>query len=243
MAAITFHINNFNAASTVDPTLISHGAGSGLGFYGGGFGISVPVGQYQDTTYVTNSNGTASGVRGQNTKYTAISGLAFNGGTAIGTSGAPNYYAPLRVNFNHSAAVRVQNCKLRIFDRNDISNMASGVTTQVYEVRHPHPTEGQSATLGPLAHRGIVTHGWTEYDPAEAMTDMTFTSSPGVSGLNTVAGETLPSGGDAGYYNWSTNEGAAHESINHDWYLALSASPDSIGSKTDYALYFTCEYL
>jgi hypothetical protein len=243
MAAITFHINNFGAASSMsDPTLISHGVGSGLGFYGGGFGISVPVAQYQDTTYVTNANGTASGIRGNNTKYTSASGLSFNGATTIGSSGAPNYYAPLRVRFNHSEAVRVQNCKLRVFDRNDISRQASGVTTQVYEVRHPHPTEGESATYGPLDHRGIATHGWYEYDPVDSMTDMDLTASPGVSGLNTVAGETLPSG-DGTYHNWITNEGAAHQSVDHDWYLALSASPDSIGSKTDYGLYMTLEYL
>jgi hypothetical protein len=242
MAAITFHINNFGAASTVDPTLISHGVGSGLGFFGGGFGISVPVAQYQDTTFVTNSNGTTSGIRGNNTKYTSISGLAYNGGTAIGTSGAPNFYAPLRVSFNHSEAVRVQNCKLRIFDRNDISQQASGVTTQVYEVRHPHPTEGEAATYGSLDHRGIGNHGWHEYDPEDAMTDMDLTASPGLSGLNTVVGEILPTG-DGSFFNWKTNEGAAHESLNHDWFLALSASPDSIGSKTDYGLYMTLEYL
>ena len=112
----------------------------------------------------------------------------------------------------------------------------------MYEVRHPHPTEGDNANLGALDHRGIATHDWYEFDPTEAMTDMSITSSPGLSGLNTVAGETLASG-DGIYLNWLTNEGAAHESIRHDWYLALSASPDSIGSKTDYGLYFTCEYL
>lgn len=242
MASITFHVNNFGAAATGDPTLISHGAGSGLGFYGGGFGISVPVGSYQDTTYVTNANGTASGVRANNTKYTSVSGLSYNGGSEINNSGTPSYYAPLRVRFSHSSAVRTQNVKLRAFDRNDIGNMPSGVTTKVYEIRHPHPTEGESATYGALDHRGISNHGWYEFDPAESMSDMDLTSSPGVSGLNTVAGETLPTG-DGSYYNWITNEGSAHESTIHDWFLAISASPDSIGSKTDYALYVTMEYL
>lgn len=242
MASITFHVNNFGAAATGDPTLISHSVGSGLGFYGGGFGISVPVGSYNDTTYVTNANGTTEGVRANNTKYTSASGLSFNGGSAINNSGTPNYYAPLRIRFEHSSAVRTQNVKLRIFDRNDISKQASGVTTQVYEVRHPHPTYGDTATAGALDHRGIANHSWQEYDPADSMFDMTLTPSPGVSGLNTIAGETLPTG-DGTYYNWMTNEGSAHESKWHDWYLAVSASPDSIGSKTDYAMYFTCEYL
>ena len=38
-------------------------------------------------------------------------------------------------------------------------------------------------------------------------------------------------------------EGAGHQSLQHDWYVALSASPESIGSKTDFGLYFTLEYL
>jgi len=244
MAAITFHINNFNAASAFDdPTLISHGDGSGLGFYGGGFGISVPVAQYQDTTFVTNSNGTASGIRGNNTKYTSASGLSYNSATSIGNSGVPNYYAPLRVSFTHDEEVAVQNCKLRIFDRNDISKQASGVTTQVYEVRHPHPTEGEvPGSYGALDHRGVANHGWHQYVFGQAMADMTLTPSPGLSGLNTVTGETQPSG-DGAYYNWLTDDGPSHSGLQHDWYLALSASPDSIGSKTDYGLYMTLEYL
>lgn len=246
MPSITFHVNNHLSASDDDPTLIEHTEGSGLGFYGGGFGISVPVGQYQDTTFVVNANGTEFDIKAQNMKYTSVSGNSPNGGTEVDNSGTPNYYAPLNIKFTNDDPVRVQNCKLRIFDRSDINNQATGVTTQVYEVRHPHPTEGESATYGALDHRGItqddIQHSWVEYGPMETMSDMTLTSSPGVSGLNTVAGETLPTG-DGTYYNWIWNEGAAHEAKIHDWYIALSASPDSIGSKTDYGLYFTLEYL
>ena len=41
MAAITFHINNIDAATnqTTEATLIDHVGGSGLGFYGGGHGM------------------------------------------------------------------------------------------------------------------------------------------------------------------------------------------------------------
>jgi len=242
MAAITFHVNENGITGPSDTTLINHSAGSGLGFFGNGFGISVPVGQFQDQTYVTNSNGTASGVKAGNTKYMSVSGVSHNGGSEVDNENIPNYYAPLNVRFSHSEAVRVQNCKLRIFDRSDIENQASGVTTKVYEVRHPHGTAGNTANIGPLALRGVSTHDWFEFDPEENISDMTFTTSPGVSGLNTSAGDTLPTT-DGGVYNWTTQEGAAHESIQHDWYIALSASPDSIGSKTDYGLYFTLEYL
>ena len=248
MAEITFHANQNGMASSDDATLIQHAGGSGLGFFGGGFGISVPVGQYQDTSYVTNGDGTSSGVRVNNTKWASSnvipnSGVSANGGATIGLSGMPNDYAPLRISFSHSEAVKVQNCKLRIFDRNDISKPASGVSTKVFECRHPQPNEAHNGQSGTLAFRGVTGFAWSEFDPTEAQFDLDFTPSPGMSGLNTSAAETLPSGLADGSINWLTNQGAAHESLRHDWYVAMSASPDSIGSKTQYGLYFTLEYL
>lgn len=251
MAEIKFYGNENGIASSTDATLIEHTAQSGIGFFGAGFGISVPVGSYQDNTFVTNSNGTTSGIKLNNVKYMDTdaagypgSGFSHNGASAIGNSGLPNYYAPLKIQFTHTTGVRVQNCKLRIFDRNDITRHASGVTTKVYEVRHPHPQPVHNVGSGTLTHRGITDFGWTEFDPADPeVADLTFTASPGLSGLNTSAAETLPSGLDDGTINWLTNEGAAHVSNTHDWFVALSASPDSIGSKTDFGLYFTLEYL
>jgi len=239
MAQIKFYANIAGIASTGDPTLINHGAGSGIGLFGAGYAISVPVGEYQDSTWVTNSNGTASDqYQLNNTKFTSVSGVSFNGGAELQNWKVPNYYAPLKISFIHDTAVRVQNCKLRIFDRNDIGNMASGVVTKVYEVRHPN---GSTSASG-LAHRGIGNHSWVEFDPEEAMFDMVLTSSPGLSGLNTVAGEVVPAT-EAGFTSWNTQLGAALQSTRHDWFLMLSASPDSIGSKTNYAAWFSCEYL
>lgn len=239
MANITFWGNINGGISTSAPSGINHGAGSGLGFYGAGYGISVPVGQYQDSTWVTNGNGTATDqYQLNNTKYADSGTVSYNGGTAIQNFNMPNYYAPLNIRFTHTEAVRVQNCKLRIFDRNDISKQASGVTTKVYEVRHPN---GSTSASG-LAFRGDSSHNWKTFDPEEGMIDAAFVSSPGMSGLNTSAGDTLPTG-EYGFYNYFTKEGSAHQSTRHDWYVGLSASPDSIGSKTSYGLYFTCEYL
>ena len=246
MPTITFHTNDFGAAATDDPTLIEHTQGSGLGFFGGSFGISVPVGEYQDATFVVNSNGTASGVKASNTKFVKDyappgSGVEWNS-SEVGNSGLPNYAAPLNIRFEHDEGIRVQNCKLRIFDRNDIANHASGVTTQVYEVRHPHAVAGDDANKGSLSHRGIATHEWQTYLPGTSMTDMTLTAGPGPSGLNTDTAEDLPNV-DGIYTNWISQSGDACRATRHDWYIALSASPDEIGSKTDYGLYFTLEYL
>ena len=239
MASIKFYANIVTAGPTTDPNLINHGAGSGLGFFGAGYAISVPVGQYQLSTWVTNANGTANDqYQLGNTQFTSISGMSYNGGSELQNFNVPNYYAPLKISFQHTSPVRVQNCKLRIFDRNDITKQASGVTTKVYEVRHPN---GSTSASG-LVYRGISNHSWQEYDSVDTMFDMILTSSPGVSGLNTSASEVLPSA-QFGFTNWLTQSGAAFQSMQHDWYIALSANPDSIGSKTNYALYFTCEYL
>lgn len=251
MATITFHANNENIypGPPGDPDLIRSDAGSGLGFFGGGFGISVPVGQYQDATYVTNANGTSSGIKCSNVKYQdgASDDTAFVQGETSpqGTSGIPNFAAPLNIRFEHDEAIRVQNCKIRIFDRDDISKAASGVTTQVYEIRHPHPTAGESANdIGPLKFRGEVgVHTWSQFDDTTGGNDMILTPGPGASGLNTSSDDNLNEDGTGGYKNWTSQEGESHRSVRHDWYLALSASPDSIGSKTDFGLYFTLEYL
>lgn len=249
MAIITFHANNeniYNESTGTPPDLIGSSAGSGLGFFGGGFGISVPVNQYQDSTYVTNANGTASGIKCSNVKYAGDSTAYVQGETSeTGLSGVPNIAAPLNIRFEHDEGVRVQNCRLRIFDRQDISKHASGVVTQVYEVRHPHPVIGVNfgSNRGPLKLRGVANdHEWTQFSQGFAMADMILTPGPGPSGLNTSSDEILATG-DGTHFNYISKSGESCRATRHDWYLALSASPGSIGSKTDFGLYFTLEYL
>lgn len=259
MAIITFHANNKNLTVPTygtDPDLIDHNAGSGLGFFGGGFGISVPVSDYQTTTFVTNAAGTASGIRCSNVKFDdssisfGNSGCRIEAGDITGTSGIPNFKAPLNIRFEHDdpAGVRVQNCKLRIFDRNDITKHASGVTTQVYEVRHPNPIQDGVGNQRALKFRGnIGENKWTEFnsgpvDSPNDMIDLVMTPGPGPSGLNTSDDDTIAKT-DGTYTNWIAQSGLECRATRHDWYLAISASPDSIGSKTDFGLYFTLEYL
>jgi hypothetical protein len=252
MAELKFYANSVTSTSTSGEagyTVINHGAGSGLGFYGAGYGVSVPIGQRQDSTWVTNSNGTATdNYQLHNTKMATVGSgtgssipvsgtVSSNGLTEINLANLPNYLAPLNIRFNHTEAVAVQNCKLRIFDRNNITNHASGVATYVFELRHP----ATSQSILNLSHRGRGETKWFEYDNADdvTVTDMVFTGSPGMSGLNTDSNDTDVS---LGYVVYSPN-GAAHKSLQHDWYAALSAEPSTIGSKTDYGLYFTIEYL
>ena len=240
MAEIKFYGNIKDI--TGDGQLINHGAGSGIGFYGTSFGISVPIGAQQTTTYITNSTGSNEGSRLNNTAKvllgegsTTKGTVSVNAASAFNLDLLPNYLCPLNIRFLHTEPVRVQNCKLRIFDRNNIDNHASGVTTYVYEARHPATTIGSTPLS--LNHRARANHTWYEFDPATAMSEMDFTSSPGTSGTNTNASDTNVSLG------YTSNDGALHQSIRHDWYVALSSEPETIGSKTQYGLYFTVEYL
>lgn len=233
-----------NIKDSTNSALIDHLSGSGIGFYGAGFGLSVSVGEQQSSTFVTDGNGINQGAQLNNTAMANMVGdesseVSVNGLADISLSNLPNYLCPLNIRFTNDDAVRVQNCKLRIFDRDNIDNKASGVTTYVYEARHPATLQ----TVSNLSQRGRSSNTWVEF--AQGVTqidgvttkDMTMTSSPGASGLNTSTDDTNTALG------YATREGVAHTSNQHDWYVALSSEPESIGSKTNYALYFSVEYL
>ena len=57
-------------------TAINNISGSGLGFFGGSFGQSVELNQWQGTTFITNGNGTSQGGAVNNIKY-STDALAF----------------------------------------------------------------------------------------------------------------------------------------------------------------------
>lgn len=132
MASISFEVlDNSNVGSGI--------SGSGLGFYGsGGFGTSVPLLNYQGTTYVTSADGTSQGPSARNVKYRTDlsgSGCEITAGNATGLLWRLNSSeATLVVHFDHSAAVKVQNAQLRIYDRSNIDNPATGVITKVAEI-------------------------------------------------------------------------------------------------------------
>jgi len=240
MATIEFYANvKPESGNTGSGNLINHAAGSGLGFYGNGFNVSVPVNGYQTQTYVTNNNGTAQGVRLNNT---AVGGavtsnqVSVNAGTPMDLQALPNMNCPLNLRFSHTSDVRVQNCKLYVFDRVNKENAASGVTTYIYEARHPSNTEGASLAL---THRpSTAGHEWKKFNTAGAGAALDLTASPGSGGLNSTTTDT-----NAAVKLWTSQDGESHVSSQHDWYIAISSSPDSIGSKTNYGLFFQLEYL
>jgi hypothetical protein len=243
MANISFYSNNFGGTEL---DLIHHNDGSGIGFFGDSIGLSVPITTYQNSTYTTNSNGTSTdGIKLSNTKFASTSGCFHNNSaTETDLRAMPNYWAPLNVRFTHDEPVATQNVQLRIFNRSDIDTHATEVVTQVYEVRHPNPDDGHdtAGTTYALNHRGTnfsAAHSWHEFDPEDDMNPLTMTSSPGPSGNNGNATDGTRTKDE----NWVTTSGTTLRIQQHDWYVAMSAKPTTIGSKTDFGLYFTLEYL
>lgn len=194
-------------------------SGSGLGFFGETFGSSIQVGQYQDRTFITSPNGTVMGPEANNCKFdsNSTSGVVWNADVQTTLRQIPNTSGTLNIRFVHDSHVRTQNVELRVFDRVNKDNDPVGVTAQVAELVHPwgDGLENASDPLGSGQQNWSGVHGSGVVLPMAA--------SPGLSGLSP---------------NGPTTSGTQH-----DWYVAFSASPDSIGSKTDFGLFFSLEYL
>ena len=204
MATINFYSGNLH---------VNNLSGSGLGFYGGGFGYSVQVGAYQDTTFITNGTGTSQGPQCNNVKYmNAQSGIINSASSGVPLLSIPNYLAPLKIEFTHTSAVKTQNAKFYCYDRVNINNNPSGVLFKFAEIIHPGLTQVPT---------GSGSNVWLTPTGSSLYVDMA--ASPGTSGCSP--------------------NGPSTTDTTHHWYAALSASPNSIGSKTDFGGYFVVEYL
>tara|TARA_Y100000310_G_C20417259_1_gene684928 strand:- start:33 stop:686 length:654 start_codon:yes stop_codon:yes gene_type:complete len=217
MATISFYIDPAPGATGAAGTLLA--TGEGLGFYGdAGHGSSVAVGAYQGRTFITNSTGADEGAEGENIKYlNAGSGIFGTSGTGIGVDAWPYTQASLMIRFEHTSTVRVQNPELRIYNGSDITVGAVGVTTKAAEIVHPWE-EKQPHTEG----SGVNDGAWVT--PVGDSVTLSLSPSPGPTGVFIGAGT------------------STYSSTVHDWFVGISSSPDSIGSK-EYGLYVSLEYL
>ena len=163
---------------------------------------------------------------------------------ATGLKYIPNDKATLNVRFTNDSAVRTQNVKLRIFDRVNKDHAASGVITRVAEIIHPNTSyavlgSGDVTWWGSTSHTGADAQGTYlgSTNASDRLPDGTLTV--GGSGVYVPLAQ---SPGALGVY---AGDGASNtgQYTQHDWYVAITASPDSIGSKTQYGLYVELEYL
>lgn len=190
-------------------------SGSGLGFYGTNFGAAVAVGSWNDRTYITDPNGVVLGSECQNIKYLhPNSGILGQISSGINLLYIPNYQATLEIKFTNSTAVQVENAEVGIYDRYSTANPASGVLCKVFEIIHPSILQSEA---------GSGDSSWLT--PEGTSVTVPLANSPGVSGLYAGSGN------------------STYSSIEHSWYIGISASPNSVGSKTNFGLYFSCEYL
>jgi hypothetical protein len=191
-------------------------AGSGLGFFGdAGFGASVKVGDYQGRTFITNGTGTTQGPEADNVKYlNAGSGILGQAGSGIALTCIPNYQATLNVRFT-----------------NDPGQDPERVPA------HLRPDGPEQAGLRG-DHQGGRGHS-PGYDPGEFGVGGHHLAD---AGRERVEGEPGPSPGVSGLYAGNGADGQWNDNT-HDWYVAISASPDSIGAKSLYGAYVELEYL
>lgn len=191
-------------------------AGSGLGFYGqAGFAASVAVGAYQGRTFITDAAGVLQGPEVNNVIYlNPGSGILGQAGSGIGLRAIPNWQATLNIRFENDTAVRTQNSSFLIYDRVNTANAASGVTTKMAQIIHPNIVQGPGGS-------GDTT--WSTFNSSNPGASLALVASPGTSGFSP--------------------NGTSTSDTKHDWYVAMSASPDSVGSKSQYAGFAYVEYL
>jgi len=192
-------------------------AASGVGFYGATFGSSVQVASYQDTTFITDSGGTANGGQIDNNKYLGnATGVSINGAASADLNTVDVASGTLNVRFTFDTVVMTQNGEFRIFDRTTITAPASGVTCHVAMLGNGGSGVNQTTGAAQAGH-----NGWAALSGASPK--WVLLASPGSGGLSP--------------------NGTGTTDTRHDWYIALSATPTSIGSKTLFGAYVALEYL
>lgn len=176
--------------------------GSGLGFYGNTFGSSVQIGSYQNKTFITNSTGSTNGGNAYNIKYgnhpaTGISEYVNSGVPLVRING---YYRTLDIHFDHTTDVNVQNAQLRIYDRENINNPASGVNTKVAEIINFNNKTYTDWLSLPGDGNTITTYGsgdlfwWGEAWPAANVSKNYYENSVGTRFYNGTTSESATNG-------------------------------------------------
>lgn len=113
------------------------------GFFGAAFGFSIRVGEYNNTSRVTNDNGSADNGALPNLRYdTASNSGAFVASESVATEllEVDNTESTLKIKLSTDSPVQTQNTSFRAFDRVNIDNNPSGVTVQAAEINKPQPS-------------------------------------------------------------------------------------------------------
>ncbi len=192
---------------------INNLSGSGLGFYGdSGFGYSIPVGSYNGRTFITDSTGTSEGPEADNCKYLTTSTLV------VGQTGSGINLRQLpnylsTLNIRFVHGSAVQVQNVKMYGYDRVSKLNDPSGVTLYAAQIIHPNPTQV-----LEGSGSTT--WV--DIKGDTTTISLTSGPGTSGLSP--------------------NGTGTSDARHDWYVALTATPTSVGAK-EFSAWFELEYL
>lgn len=178
---------------------------SGIGAFGsGGFGYSVPVSEYQGSTYVTNSSASLQGPALSNVKYIHANSGLVAGSTTLNLRAIPNSQSTFEIRVTSDTAISLQNSRLYVTERTSTTGVPAGMTTQVAEIDHTGAAQ-DNVGLGNTSWASVAGSG--NY--------LALGDSPGPSG-------------------WGSGQ-----SVLHSYYIAMSISPNSVGSKTATARFQT----
>ena len=176
--------------------------GSGIGWYNdGGFGTSVAVGSFNGRTFITDSTGTSEGPEINNCKYLNTSGVV------VGQSGSGIHILRLP-NYLSTMNVRFEH----------------GSAVQVQNVL-AYASDRANKNNNPS---GITIWGAEIIHPD---TVQTFSGSGDTNWINMKgSGTTLGLVSGPGISGLSPN-GPTTSDVRHDWFVGLSGSPGTVGSK------------
>lgn len=109
-----------------------------LGFFGAGFGFSIRVSEWNNTSFVTNDNGTTNHGQVPNLRWANESGAYVASETvASELLEVDNSEATIQIKLETDSDVQTQNSSFRAFDRVNINNDPSGVTILAAEINKP----------------------------------------------------------------------------------------------------------
>jgi hypothetical protein len=194
-------------------TNINNLSGSGIGFYGdSGFGYSVPVGSFNGRSFITDSTGTQQGPEVDNCKYVS-SGTVILGQTGSGINLKQIPNYLSTLNIRFTHGSNALTQNAKVYGYDRSNKNNSPSGVVLYAAQVIHPSTVQTLT-------GSGSATWTSLLGSTAT--LSLSSGPGTSGLSP--------------------NGASTSDTRHDWYLALSAGPTTVGAK-EFAAWFEMEYL
>ena len=184
-----------------------------LGFFGDDRFDTLATDEWSGHTFLTDIGGTIGEVQCRNVKYASDSTAYVDHLlTPVALQSIPNYLGTLNIRMLDDEDIFVAIAEGKFYDGHDPANPPNGINIKMAELRHIVPLLNDTDGRGDAEWR----------DVGDGAT-FSLTQSPGLYGVKSSS---------VGYWVYSQ----------HDWYLALSVSPQVVGDR-EFGLQITVEYL